>query len=71
MQPGVIISVDKGYVLSDAQGNYSQLVALGRHTPRGRGIGLLWSVAKPLEVAQGDVIRIDSKLLSDSQPIID
>jgi hypothetical protein len=70
VQPGAIISVDKGYILSDAQGNYSQLVAPGRHALRGGGIGLLWSVAKPLKVAQGDSIRVDFELLSDLRPLI-
>jgi hypothetical protein len=71
IQPAATIAIDKAFTSADAHGNYAQVVAPGRHVLRGGGIGLLWSVAKPLRVAQGDSIRIDFKLLSDSRPIID
>jgi hypothetical protein len=70
VQPAITVSVDKKFILSDARGNYAQVVAPGRYTLRGGGVGLLWSVAKPLQVAQGDSIRIDFELLSDPRPII-
>jgi hypothetical protein len=71
VQPAATISVDKNFTSSDAHGNYAQVVAPGRHTLRGGGIGLLWSVAKPLKVALGDSIKVDFELLSDSRPLID
>jgi hypothetical protein len=71
VQPAATISVDKNFTSSDAHGNYARVVAPGLHTLRGGGIGLLWSVAKPLKVALGDSIKVDFELLSDSRPLID
>jgi hypothetical protein len=71
VQPAATISVDKKFTSSDAHGNYAQVVAPGRHTLRGGGIGLLWSVAKPLKVALGDSVEVDFELLSDPRPLID
>jgi hypothetical protein len=71
VQPAATISVDEKFTSSNAHGNYARVVAPGLHTLRGGGIGLLWSVAKPLKVALGDSIKVDFELLSDSRPLID
>ena len=69
--PSAIIIIDKIHTSADEAGNYRRTVSPGAHTMRVGWPGLLWSVAPPLRVAQGDSIRINFKLMPDPRPTID
>jgi hypothetical protein len=68
--PGAIISIDRGHVFADENGNYAQAVTPGRHTLRIGWVGMLWSEAEPLRAQAGDSIRTSSQLLHDPRPLM-
>ena len=69
--PVALIKIDQFRTSADAAGRYVQVVSPGRHTVQAGWIGLLWSKAPPLQIAQGDSVRIDFQLMPDFRPLID
>ena len=70
-QPAATIMLDKQVLTANNAGDYIVALRPGRHTLRGGGIGFLWSEAPTLQVAAGDSIRVDFRLLQDVRPLID
>lgn len=70
-QPAATVVIDNQLITSDAAGNYALALPPGQHTLRSGGIGFLWSQALPLQLAVGDSIRLNFRLLSDIRPLID
>jgi hypothetical protein len=68
-QTGAIVVVGKQIVMTDTAGNYAVELPPGRYTLRSGGVGFLWSLAPLLQVAAGDSIRLDFRLLSDVRPL--
>jgi hypothetical protein len=70
-QPAAAVVIDEQIITADAAGNYILALPPGQHTVRSGGIGFLWSQALRLQVAVGDSIQLNFRLLSDPRPIID
>lgn len=70
-QPAATVVIDKQLLTTDAAGNYAVALPAGRHTLRSGGVGFLWSQALRLQVAVGDSVRLDFRLLPDMRPLID
>ena len=70
-QPAAIVMLDKQVLTTNSAGDYAIALLPGPHTLRGGGIGFLWSEAPTLQVAAGDSIRVDFRLLQDVRPLID